>query len=60
MVKKTSPYSKKLHKAASVTLASAKTIAQNVAGLLPASQRRVVGGCAVDHAWGVGGESGVG
>jgi hypothetical protein len=37
MVKKTSPDSKKLYEAASETLASAKTIAQNVAGLLPAS-----------------------
>ena len=35
MFKKTSPDSKKLHEAASETLVSAKTIAQNVAGLLP-------------------------
>jgi hypothetical protein len=46
MVKKTSPDSKKLHEAASEMLASAKTIAQRVAGLLPASQRRALLGIA--------------
>ncbi|PKA68804.1 hypothetical protein ATI02_1603 [Pseudomonas baetica] len=46
---------------ASETLASAQIIAQNVASLVPASQRRaLLGDCAVDHARGVGGESGVG